>query len=188
MKPDRSFSKILYNTGRIVCKRGLRAQEVPRRPASKGGVAASYGNGWPNARRPPAEKQEVVPKRFPPPTQRWPITPGHQQGRRAYRRQLVTFDPPASARAPGTSRCSGSGRWVWPDAHPRRRLAAMFGLELVGVDHAEAPAGLRREGRDEVAGLGHGPRYPPSVSPRSVASWGDRDPHAMLDGMGGMPG
>ena len=28
-------------------------------------------------------------------------------------------------------------------------------LELAGVDHAEAPAGLRREGGDEVAGLGH---------------------------------
>jgi hypothetical protein len=32
----------------------------------------------------------------------------------------------------------------------------MGGLQLVGIDHAEATAGLDRERRDEVAGLGHG--------------------------------
>lgn len=61
MKPDRSFSKIVHNTSRIVCKRACRRRRCHQAGRWSGGVAASYGNGWPNARRPPVERQGVVP-------------------------------------------------------------------------------------------------------------------------------
>jgi hypothetical protein len=38
---------------------------------------------------------------------------------------------------------------------PGRLPAAVGRLELAGLDHAEAPARLRAESGDEVAGLGH---------------------------------
>jgi len=45
-------------------------------------------------------------------------------------------------------------RAVPPHALPCRRLVAVGGLELAGLDHPEASARLRAEGGDEVAGLG----------------------------------
>ncbi len=44
---------------------------------------------------------------------------------------------------------------VSPYVLPRRLPAAVRGLELAGLDHPEAPARLRDEGGDEVAGFGH---------------------------------
>jgi hypothetical protein len=44
---------------------------------------------------------------------------------------------------------------VSPIPPPHGQLATVIGLQLRGVDHPEAAAGLNREGDDEVARLGH---------------------------------
>ena len=44
---------------------------------------------------------------------------------------------------------------VLPLAPPRRLSAAVGSLQLAGLDHPKAPAGLWAEGGDEVPRLGH---------------------------------
>ena len=45
---------------------------------------------------------------------------------------------------------------IFPDPLPCWQFMAVGRLELVVEDHTEAAARLGREGRDEVAWLGHG--------------------------------
>jgi hypothetical protein len=122
------------------------------------------------ARRPPAEKQGVVPGGVPATQCNRALSvrvPDRVEGPIGSRLGLSAL--PLRRVLPARFHVPRPPRGIPPDPLPRRRLAAMGRLQLVVVHHPEAVPGLDREGGDEVAGLGH--RHGPTVVSRLPQSY-----------------